>query len=330
MLRRLIPLLLLPLFGCASNPATQSPTASPVRQEQKQSAIPAAASTLPPVELTADLLLRFLAGDIAVQRGQTDLGAAAWLDIAQSTRDPRTAKRATELAVSSAQLNLALEASKLWIDSTPSDQDAQRIQLSLLIRANRLKDVEPLLVQTKIDDTEAWRSFFIQLHLLWSSKADPAEVRRLTLLLCQGHERLPEARFALATLHATQNREKQALSELDAALGLRPWWEPAVLYKGQLLQQSGQNKSAISLLNQAARHNPTQRSFALALARLLHADQQSAAAQTVYTEFLAQRPNDSEALLGAAEIALQSNDYNSAYDLLLRVSALPSTNQSLL
>src|SRR3546814_17861139 len=51
------------------------------------------AGKLPSVELTADFLYRFLASEIAAQRGQYAAASQTLLDLSKDTLDPRLAKR---------------------------------------------------------------------------------------------------------------------------------------------------------------------------------------------------------------------------------------------
>ena len=55
-------------------------------------------ANLPTNELTRDLLYKFLLAEIAGQRGNVRLASKAYMEIAQVTRDPRVARRATETA----------------------------------------------------------------------------------------------------------------------------------------------------------------------------------------------------------------------------------------
>src|SRR5690606_39421117 len=69
---------------------------------------------LPPVTLTPQLMYRLLASEIAAQRGQVSSAAATYLTLARETRDPRIARRATELALAERSLERALPAAQLW------------------------------------------------------------------------------------------------------------------------------------------------------------------------------------------------------------------------
>lgn len=324
MLPRFTPLLpvVLLLAGCAIFPAPQTPVAgSSVSQQEGEQTVEAQvddnvpAEKLPNQELTADLLMRFVVGDIAAQRGQNVLAAKSWLDIAQRTRDPRTARRAVELALSTGQPALALESVQIWAETTPESEmgKARQLQLSLLIRANRLAEVEALIPSLGTMPKQDLANFYMQLHQLWDRNADKAEIARVTGLLAMPMQEMPEAHFALAVMHASQGRDDLAQSELGVALKLRPWWEQATLYKVQLLAQRKQAGAAIAFLREAVSKNPEQLSFALQLARTLEESRQMTEARAAYDAILIRQPDQLDALMGSGLLAIQQRDLDTAY-----------------
>src|SRR5262245_44235687 len=64
-------------------------------------------------ELSAEVMYRLLVGDIALQRGDPALAARAYYEVAKDVRDPRFARRATEIALAARQRTLALDAATL-------------------------------------------------------------------------------------------------------------------------------------------------------------------------------------------------------------------------
>src|SRR5512139_4022238 len=91
---RKLPLLLLSLLlaACAHNSPPQPGAAN------NTSSADADDAALPRMELTDQMLYQFLLADIAAQRGQPDLAAQLYLELARTTRDPRVARRAAQLA----------------------------------------------------------------------------------------------------------------------------------------------------------------------------------------------------------------------------------------
>ena len=78
------------LSACTQAPARQSAEAAPEVQPK------ARVEPLPQQELTGQILYQTLLAEIAGQRGNLDLSASAYMDLARSTRCPRVARRSAE------------------------------------------------------------------------------------------------------------------------------------------------------------------------------------------------------------------------------------------
>ena len=105
--------------------------------------------TLPDAELNQELLFKFLMSEIAAQRGDTRLAAQGYLDMAKSTRDPRLAKRATELAAYGRLQSQALEAARLWLELDKNNPQARQYLAALLVSSNKLSEAKPLRLGTR-------------------------------------------------------------------------------------------------------------------------------------------------------------------------------------
>src|SRR5512135_1192151 len=109
------------LAACAHSPQqTGESTPAPAGKANLEQIVEAPKLDLPNVALTDHLLYEFLLGDIAAQRDKPELAAQAYLDLARTTRDPRVARRAAQLAYEARQYDTALEAFKLWEELEPS------------------------------------------------------------------------------------------------------------------------------------------------------------------------------------------------------------------
>ncbi|MGL6041655.1 MAG: tetratricopeptide repeat protein, partial [Deefgea sp.] len=163
--------------------------------------------------------------------------------------------------------------------------------------------------------------FFMQMHLLWDKETDRAAVISVTDQLTESHLNMPEARFARAVAYSNASQDAQALQELDAALKLRPSWEPAVLYKVQLL--GNKDSAAVNqLLLDAAKANPKSAAISIAQARNLAEGQNYVLAQQQYEAALMQDPRQLEALVGAGLVALELRDLDKAQSYLERAVAV--------
>ena len=89
------------LQGCASvstQAISQAPVSSVTPQNQNQNQNQGSAE-LPNVELSHDVMYQILTADFAVKRGQYDVALNTYLQLAETTRDPRLAKDATRIAI---------------------------------------------------------------------------------------------------------------------------------------------------------------------------------------------------------------------------------------
>src|SRR5881409_1911213 len=114
--------------GCAATPPAaaveevqdESDADAPASEAQALAPEPVDRSALPNQELTENLLYEFLLAEIAVQRGNAALSAQAYVDLAKRTRDPRIARRATEVAALYARMNnAAIDAATVWHETEP-------------------------------------------------------------------------------------------------------------------------------------------------------------------------------------------------------------------
>ncbi|WP_028455029.1 tetratricopeptide repeat protein [Chitinilyticum litopenaei] len=276
---------------------------------------------LPVQALTPELVQIALLGDIAAQRGNGVLAAQLWQELAKRTKDPRIARHATELAISSGQLQIAVDCAERWIAAAPDSKQARQIMIGLLLRANRIDDITPHLHALMIQSPDEVTTFFMQLHQLWNKGADRAAILRVTQHLAERYPQQAEAHFAVAVALSNSSQSTEALAELDKALALRPQWEPAMLYKAQLL--AGKDPQAsLAFLSGASKANPASISLQLAQARLLAEQNQIGEAYTAYQQIVRLQPDNLEALVGQAVTAMELRKLDEAQQLLERALGL--------
>ena len=143
------------ISGCAVTPVSEP---SPIVTARPAPAADARASTVhraagaplasvegptPAVDLSPQILFQILAADLALQRGEVGAAWNTYSLLARQTRDPRLARRATEIALGGRALNEATQSARLWQELSPESTQASQTLETLLLASGKLSDVEP-------------------------------------------------------------------------------------------------------------------------------------------------------------------------------------------
>lgn len=277
-----------------------------------------AETRLPGQELTPQILYEFMLAEIAAARGQFDVAVPAYLDLARRTRDPRIARRATEVALFARQFRAAMEAARIWSAADPDSAEAKRVVAGLLVSGgtNRLDEAQVQLARILADSGERLPHNLLGLNRALGQVQDKAAVRGAIDRVTEPYLQLPEARFARAQAAYNAQDEEAARHELDQALVLRPDWEPAVLFQAQLLQSRSPGEARLFLADYLARH-PESQAGRVAYARALTADRQFDAALKEFRSLLAERPDDVDLINATALLSVQADQLDEA-DRLFR------------
>jgi tetratricopeptide (TPR) repeat protein len=282
--------------------------------------------------LSAELFYKLLLGDVALQRGDVMLAARAYYEAARESRDPRIARRATEVALATRQRNLAQEAAKLWLAVEPGAERPRQV-LSALASGASGKDLasdpadddirvrlEKLLADAALSG-QGVGEIFVQLNQFFAQQPDRKQVYELVRGLAAPYPSSPEAHFALALAAynagvATGPGKDSPLVEVDRALELRPGWERAVLLKAEIISRSS-NGSAIAYLKSFVAGNPDARAAIGALAQLYVEQGNYAEARVLFQGLWDRDRNAREFEFGVAAISAQMKDWATAEALFL-------------
>ena len=278
-------------------------------------------AVLPSHALTSDILYKLLMGEIAGQRGNLRFAAKAYLDIAQNTRDPRLARRATEVAMYGKFNDLAREAAGLWVDIDPGSTQARQTLVSILVGSNRLGDAKPYLQKLISADKANVGASFIQLQPLLGRNADKTAVYNVVRDLAEPYPEVPEAQFALAQAALGAGKFDVAAQAVRKALELRPSWEPAALLNAQLLQREA-NAKAVAYLQAFLAANPQARDVRLNYARLLVAEKRIEPAREQFSRIEQETPDNADVAVTIGLLSLQLNDLDTAETKFKRAIAL--------
>lgn len=302
-------LLLLTFFAaCAQIPAkTDMKTQTGKPAEKKE----AGQSKLPNQDLTSPMLFDFLLAETALQRGDQDLAIRTYLKLARTTRDPRVAQRATEIALQSRQPLSALEAAKIWVELEPDSVSARQTVAALLVNVDRLDEARPHLEKLLASEGGNVGEAFMQLNSLLVRNPNKNATFELVKQLAQPYPDLPEAHFAMSQAAWFANQFDIASAEMKQALALRPEWEIAAIYQGRILARTS-NASAIEFFENYLKSYPKANDTRITYARLLLAEKSYTKAREQFQQLLAENPGNPDVTVAVALLSLELRDYDAA------------------
>lgn len=278
-------------------------------------------ATLPAIALTPTLMQSLLLGEIAAQRQQPGTAADIYLDLARSTRDPRIARRAAEVAVHARQYDKALDATRLWIDIQPQDARARQALAHLLVATQRTEELAQVLQRELQSAGPAVGEVLLRLNRNLGRFNDKAAVWKIVDSLTTPYLTLAEARFARAQAAQAAGDAMRAMAEIDEAVALRPEWEMAALFKAR---QMPPGAATVDYLADWIKRNPTAKDMRLAYARGLVGEKRYDEARAEFRALQASFPENADIAFAIGVLALQLNDTAEAKAHLQRVVTLDS------
>src|SRR5436190_16458979 len=306
--------------GCVATPPQQaaageeaqdeSDADSPAGEAQALAPEPVDRASLPNQELTDNLLYEFLLAEIAGQRGNAALSAQAYVDLAKRTRDPRIARRATEVALYARMNNAAIESATIWHETEPGSRPLQALA-GLLVAAGRYDEALPNLRKLLAGSSNDPGNGFTQLTRTLANAQDKQAALKLVRSLAADYPKLGESHLAVARAAVAAGDERVALEEARKGGQLRPDWEAPALLEAQLLQKTSVDQAASFLAGYLKKY-PAAREARLAYARLLVAQKRFGEARAEFQKLMAGAPDSTEVAFGVAMSTLQLKAYDAA------------------
>jgi Flp pilus assembly protein TadD len=265
----------------------------------------AAGDASAPAELSGALVYEFLVAEIALQRGQPQLAAQAWLDLAKKTRDARVARRATEVAWRARMPQVALDAARIWNDLEPESNEAAVWRLQILVATNRLAEAQPGL-EAMLARASGDRPF-LQLARLLSEVKDRAAGLKMMRELARPYPQHAAAHLAIAQVAVAADQADLAITEARAASNLRPDWELPVLLEAQVLARR-QDPAANERLRLFIESHPKAGDVRLAYARALASAGKAREAREQFARLALAYPDNADVIFPLAVLSIQSGE----------------------
>ncbi|MFY9328776.1 MAG: tetratricopeptide repeat protein [Georgfuchsia sp.] len=265
--------------------------------------------------LTPKILYQILLAEIAIGRGQLPVAAAAYADLAESTRDPRIARRASEVAYYARQPQLSLDAARIWSETDPDSVQARQAYWTLLGNMGKSEQLTAALAGVVASETADKRGeVLIQLSHLLSRQTDKKMAMRIADEITKPYLTLPEAHFVRAQSAYGAEDKARASSELDQALALKPDWEQAAILRAQFF--AANPEAAIDSLADFVKKYPKAFDARLAYGRALIEGKRYDAARAEFAVLLEEEPDRPDLLFSVGLLSLQLGEVDKAEDTL--------------
>lgn len=273
-----------------------------------RSQTPEGESPPPAVELTPRILFQVLAADLALQRGEVRAGWSTYLTLARQTRDPRLAKRATEVALGARAVNEATESAKLWLELSPGSTPAAQILETLLLGSAKPESGEALVAARLARARQAGELpeayAVLQRHLARST--DTAAAWRLIQRLSEADLGIPQARLVRAALAQAAGEITAARAEIQEALALAPADPLITVPAARLLAARAESREqSLPLLDRTLEKHPRTLDALDLKARVLVSLGRDREALQGFAQALEIAPGEPSLLLAAAQLAQQ-------------------------
>ena len=298
-------LLLSGLTACAQIPTKEEVEKTGESAEQED----ISQLNLPKQELTAPILFDFLVGETALQRGNLDIAVSRYVKLAKTTRDPRIAKRATEISLHAGNPFAAEQAAAMWVELEPDSTDARQTIAALLVNMGKLDAARPHLEKLLASEKDSIGNAFMQLNQLLSRNTDKVATLQLIQRLSQPYKDVPEVHFAISQAAWFANQHLLAAEEMQRALTLRPGWEIAAVHNGRILQRIS-STDASEFYRDYLKKYPAANEVRIAYTRVLIGDNHTDLAQEQLQWLSEKNPEDAEITLAVGLLATEMGDFD--------------------
>jgi len=267
-------------------------------------------------EANAEFVFKYLAAEVAGQKGELGISTQLFYDLAKSSRDVRLAERAAKVAMYSKNAQAALETAKLWVELDANSTEAQQAAVQIYVINGDFNAAKPLL-QKLLANTETQSNGFLYLNTLFSHQANRNNVLQLMQDLAAPYKQLAEAHFSVAQAAFQANNLSLALKESTLANQLKPHWEIAAIQQADILYSTSPDK-AISFYRNFLSDNADANDARLNLARMLIKQSRFNEAKPELVKLSKLANSNPEILVVVGLLFVQSNQFNDAEKYFLQ------------
>ena len=271
--------------------------------------------------LTSSRMFQVLAADVAMQRGEYEVAAKIYLELAINLKDPRLARRAAQAATFARQPALILEAAKVWVGLEPDSGQARNTLAAVLISQGPLAESKQFLSKWIADTTDP-AEVFRNLNRVLGSQKNRREVFEVVREVAAPYD-LFEAHMAVAQAALPVETKdlsvlQPAIAAADRALQLQPGSDQAAEVKGELMLRADPQQ-AIKFLTEFGTKYPNAHDSRYLLARILLSENKTRDARDALVGLVSNWPEDVSMQYVLALANYELKDYVGAEGVLLKL-----------
>lgn len=301
------------LGGCATGP--RPPMIAPDASHLAQAEAP-----LPAAPLTPEILYQMTAADIAVQRGQYQVAAQLYLQLATETRDRRLAELATRAAALAGDDGIAADAGELWLELAPGEGQAHEFLATVYMREQRYDAAyEHLAALLVAGESRPDKGYMMAASLLSRERNKQASLDLMKRLIA-GHENDPSALYSYAFLAVNAGQLDLAQDTVDRLLQIQPDSSRAILLRARVLQLKGNTVELLAYLQDVLNRYPEDLNVRLTYARALVGKQRFEEAYRQYEILARKAPDNADILFTFAVLSFQFDRLDQAEEYLLKLN----------
>ena len=275
---------------------------------------------IPSRHFDKEVLFQLLVAEMSGYRGQHLSALDRYVRMAEETRDPGVAARATRLGAYLKYHDLAIRAATIWTAEDPDNEEAHRFAAELMLKTGDLEGaVREMEAIRRLGGAVNFESFAYMAN-------DLSESERQSLLGAVEalREKLPEdpqLKFSHAVLLEEDGQLQEALVLAEALLEEASLEnnQNIIVLKVNLLKQLQRNKEALAFIRRQVKRLPEYGRLRLIYARFLfEADELDKAREQYEIELARQtdRAQQGDIVYALALIALEQKDDNVASERL--------------
>ncbi len=225
---------------------------------------------LPKLDLTGDILYDLLLGEIAGQRGNMQIAAKHYYDIALKSRDLRIIKRAVKIAMYGEEYLKAIATTKLWLEIEPKSVPAHTVLIRSLFQLGKNDQAIPYLLTLSNIITPKKQALIDIVKLLQNIDDIAVQLNIFSKIATKtSNASQTDIWMAYVQLFVLAKDFPNALRYVDKLLALTPESLDVVLLKVELLKKSGDKETALHVIEKAMKEHEKHLSLKKMYARLL-------------------------------------------------------------